>query len=52
MTTDPAAYIVAAAIIGALLSWFITYYAMRRKAGRIEIESWKAARRYYRHRAF
>jgi len=52
MTTDPAAYIIAAAIISALLSWAITYFGMRRRAWRIERESWKAARRYYSHRAF
>ena len=52
MTKDPAVYIIAAALISAALSWFITWIFLRRKAGRIEIESWKAARRYYRHRAF
>ena len=51
MTTDPAAYIVLAALLSALLTWTITYFGMRRRAWRIEIESWKAARRYYRHRA-
>ena len=52
MTTDPDIYIIAAAIISAFLSWCITYYFMRRSAWRIEIESWKAARLYYRHRPF
>ena len=51
-TTDPAAYIIAAAVISGILSFLITYLGMRRKHHRIEIESWKAARRYYRHRVF
>ena len=52
MTTDPTAYIIAAALISGLLSWAITFFGMRRREWRIERESWKAASRYYRHRAF
>ncbi len=51
MTTDPTAYIIAAALISGVCSFAITYFSMRRREWRIEVESWKAARRYYRHRS-
>ncbi len=48
-TTDPTAYIIASALLSAMFTFTITWIFLRRRAWRIEVESWKAARRYYSH---
>jgi len=42
-------YLLACSLLSALMTWAITYFSLRRRAWRIEIESWKAARRFYRN---
>ena len=42
-------YLLTTAILSAGFTFTITWYGLRRRAWRIEIESWKAARRYYSH---
>lgn len=48
--TDPALYIITAAIIGMLLGWFGKHLASARSIRRTSTEAWNQARIFYTRR--
>lgn len=50
MTTDPATYIIATALICFILGFFACALATSRRIRRSEIDGWKAGVRFYQER--